>query len=74
MSELSRRIGRTETIRKCRQLEMDLGDKRVRIPWEGTTPRALTKGARRLNLAHKPANASGVNQLEMFDGELEKLT
>jgi len=32
------------------QLELELEDVRVRIPWEGVSPRALTKGASLLYL------------------------
>jgi len=39
-----RRTGRIDVLRD--QLELDLGDARLRIPWGGLSPRSLTRGGK----------------------------
>ena len=50
------------------QLELELGDRRVRIPWEGTLPRALTRCAQ--SFIFKAQAAKGrpqINSGDQFD-------
>ncbi len=39
---------------RSEQLELELGDERVRIPWGGQSPRGLTKAAKRFILVESP--------------------
>jgi len=40
-------------------------------PWEGKSPRDLTKGAKLFRFREPPANASGVNHPKRFGEQLE---
>ena len=51
------------------QLELELDDVRVRIPWDGVSPRMLTKCGKLFSLKAAPARGSIGNapdQLTMF--------
>lgn len=51
------------------QLDLGLNDARVKIPWDGRDPRALTRGAKLLYLRREPGGVSpppDPRQLEMF--------
>ena len=37
------------------QLQLELGDARVAVPWDGTSPRALTRCAKLFSLKAPPA-------------------
>ena len=56
----------------CEQLELELDDVRLRVPWEGRSPRGLTRGAKLLFLS-RAAQKSMSAFVDPEQGDLFKL-
>ncbi len=63
--------GPTRRLAFGAQLELALDDSRARVPWEGRSPRALTKGSKVVILRTRAAKSClGPGQIELFGAGL----